>query len=88
MIKAEKRLAMANKADKVSAAVQAEGTASAKTIKVMIQDEVKDAKENEKKPQKNSKANNKKGGKKSKNSKGAPGSGAQTKKTTPKTKKP
>ena len=48
MLKAEKRLTMTDKADKVSAALQAEGTASARTIKVMIVDAVKYAKENEK----------------------------------------
>ena len=45
MLKTEKRLTMADKADKVSAALQTEGTANAKTIKVMIVDVVKDAKE-------------------------------------------
>ena len=51
MLKAEKHLKMADMADKVSAAVQAEGTVSAKTFKVMILGAVKDAKENEKKSQ-------------------------------------
>ena len=49
LLKVEKRLTMTDKADKVSAAVQAEGTASARTIKVMIQDAVKDANNNDKK---------------------------------------
>ena len=84
LLKAEKRLTVTDKADKVSAAVQAEGTASARTIKVMIQDAVKDANDNEKKSQKSNKANNKKGDKESKNLKGAPGSSAHAKKTTSK----
>ena len=84
ILKAEKRLTMTDKADKVSVALQAEGTASARTIKLMIVDVVKDAKENEKKSKKSKKAHNKKGDKESKNSKGALGSGAHAKKATPK----
>ena len=83
MIKAVKCLTMADKADKVSAALQADGTTIARKIKVMIVDAVKDAKENEK-SKKFKKANDKKGDKESKNWKGPPGSGAHAKKTTPK----
>ena len=41
MLKAEKHLSMKGKVDKVSAAMQAERTASSKTIKVMILGAVK-----------------------------------------------
>ena len=52
---------MTNKADKASAAVQTEGTASARTIKVMVQDAVKDAKDIDKKSQKSKKSKQQKG---------------------------
>ena len=49
MLKVEKHLNMTDKTDRVSAAVQAEGTVSAKTIKVMIFNTVKSEKPNKKK---------------------------------------
>ena len=59
---------MKGKADKVSAAIQAEGTASSKTIKVMILNAVTQAKEDERKNQKakNTKRANENGEQKSK----------------------
>ena len=86
IIKAEKRLSMKGKADKVSAAIQAEGTASSKTIKVMILNAVTQAKEDERKNQKakNTKRANENGEQKSKNLKRTPSGGTKTKKTTAK----
>ena len=84
LLKAEKRLTMSDKADKVSAALLAEGTASAKTIKVMVQDAVREASEKDKNSKKSTKT--KKGEKESKNLRGAQGRGAPTKKMTPKKK--
>ena len=84
LLKAEKRLTMSDKADKVSAALLAEGTASAKTIKVMVQDAVREASEKDKKSKKSTKT--KKGEKESKNLRGAQGRGAPAKKMTPKKK--
>ena len=88
LLKAEKRLTMSDKADKVSAALQAEGTASAKTIRVMVQNAVKEANVKDRNPKKSTRANNKKGEKESKNLKGPPSSGAHAKKMTPKKKNP
>ena len=70
MLKTEKRLTMKDKAGKVSAALQAEGTASARTTKVIIVDALKDAKKNEKKSKQAKKANDKKGDKESKTRRG------------------
>ena len=86
IFKAEKSLTIAEKADKVTEAIQAEGTVNSKVIKVMILDEVRKelAKKKKLESKKSTSTSTKDTPKKTtaKNKKGAKGGGAQPKKST------
>ena len=88
IFKAEKSLTITEKADKVTEAIQAEGTVSSKVIKVMILDEVRKelAKKKKLEKKKSTSAPEKTNPKttKAKNKKGAKGGGALPKKSTQK----